>query len=225
MMKRKVSPPSFLAKTTSIEKKERLKVIARLITYSESMRAGRLANVKDLERFTIHGSKRISRLSKRTIAELGELTKSSDRLRRAIYIQSFLKIIVVTYFGASIFLLISPRYFELSYLSYLYNILLSRFIILLMITLGGAFLVVRQYTEKRFKEFFNRSQLERLKKRWKGIVQEYINMLNKEIKLYRENPKEFQFRLYHNDYKGIEIISKPSIISNFYVAIAKVESD
>ncbi|MDI6847774.1 MAG: hypothetical protein QMD23_06565 [Candidatus Bathyarchaeia archaeon] len=50
-------------------------------------------------------------------------------------------------------------------------------------------------------------------------------MLGKEIRRYEMNPRKFQFRLYHDDYKGIEILHKPGAFSSFYVAVAKISRE
>jgi len=212
------------------KRKERLDEIIKVIEFFEKARARKISSPSEYDKVVIgvRDSEKHLKAVKKYYTKMVNLATSHKKINLMIKITSVLHAVSFFVFTAVIVvsLVILLMYFLVKPLTL--NYLLFYFfqgIVIAMVILLSIFPVMRGYTEKKLKAFYDQhsTELKSAERRGKEIVQKYIFILGKELKMYKMNPKKFRFKIYHEDYQGIEIIKKPGIFSPSYIAIAKTK--
>jgi hypothetical protein len=100
-----------------------------------------------------------------------------------------------------------------------WNFIHSPYVVLPMFALGTLFIILKQYVGRSLKKYVDERAHEQSRDRnLKEIAQQSIYELAKRISDSAQDPKKFKFRIFHTDYDGISIESKPGLIKSHYVA-------
>lgn len=218
-----------MRKEASRKRKERLDNILKLIKFFDEARARRISNPSEFETITkgVRGSRKDLKAVKKDFDKMVSLAESSKKIRKLVRVTSALEItsfclFVVVLIVSVIYYFTKPSGLNQSLLVYFFQ-----GAVIAMIVLPCTFLIMRRYTERKLRMLYDQHSMELkgVERRAREIVQRYIFVLGREIRRYEMNPRKFQFRLYHDDYKGIEILHKPGAFSSFYVAVAKINRE
>lgn len=218
-----------MTEKTFRKRKERLDNILKLIEFFDEARARRISDPSKFETITkgVRGSRKDLKAVKKDFDKMVSLAESSKKIRRMVRVTSALEITSFFLFVVVLAISVMQYLIELPSLNQSLLIYLLQGAVIAMIVLPCTFLIMRRYTERKLRMLYNQHsvELKGAERRAREIVQRYIFVLGREIRRYKVNPEKFQFRLYHDDYKGIEIVHKPGAFSSFYVAVAKINRE
>lgn len=202
------------------ETKQRIDDIRRSLERSDATRRGHLypgvniARRRRLDIFSRYDSKFLRRDTLEASAEI-----KSKRLTLAVKIANILQIVTIPYFG----FLMGSALLRLK-LQEPWNVVYSPLIILPMFGMATAFLVLRDYVDRKVRRYVDQRAKEGSgrDKHLKETTQHFINKLASQVAQDKEDPARFKFKIFYDDYKGIRIVSRPGIIRRHYVAAVAI---
>jgi hypothetical protein len=105
-----------------------------------------------------------------------------------------------------------------------WNILTSPYVVLPMFAMAAVFLVLKQYIGRTMKKYVNKRSGEDARDRnLKKITQQAIYDLRRELIVSRQDPSKFKFKVFHKDYEAMEVVSRPGLLKDYYVAKVQVQ--
>jgi hypothetical protein len=136
------------------------------------------------------------------------------KFKTVLRLSNILQMITLPYFG----ILIATSLVK-AQLPSPWNFIYSPYAVLPMVVLATMYIVFKQYVGRNLDKYVDeRAHGQSRDRNLKEIAQQCIYELARQINSSGQDPKKFKFRIYHKDYSGISIDSKPGIIRNHYVA-------
>ena len=153
---------------------------------------------------------------RKEILELEMGISKREKLRRYISLSVFfrhLSIISISFIGASFAL----YYANPNKFSFLLKLATSPLIVLLLIiVIPNIYLVLDYLARSYIKEHFSNIRVES-RRRLKVVINELLAILIDQMKRYNIKADKIKLKVYHTDYKSIEIVKKPSIFRRYYI--------
>lgn len=207
-------------------KDEELENLAWLISVIDSYRVGMGVNIEELRNRirTLKGPLKVENWTlvyndMKAIVDLPLEKEPGIKLYINLFVfsrylvkQSFLIVGVVLF----IFLLTLrfPFSFTTERLQYLlYAIIAATWVVV----------AVRGITRNKLKTFYyhHMNDYRKNEERLQIAAQDLINKMGKALEEKGENPGKYTFSVYQKDYKGIQILSKPGVLRDFYTIAVK----
>jgi hypothetical protein len=194
----------------------RLEEARRSVERCDAIRRGHLYPEVALEKRRNRGMipKRSIRYVREDLQDARVEMRASMKLKMAVRASNILQIVTIPYFT----ILIVASVARIS-LQKPWDSIYSLPLMLPMFGLASAFLFIRQYVNRKLSKYVDkRASEESRDKNLKQLTQHCIAELAGEITKFGQDPHKFRFKIYHEDYDGIEIVSRPGLLRGHYVA-------
>jgi len=180
----------------------------------DAIRRGHLYPEMNPERMKGTISKSAVRYVRKDIQNAASELSLPTRFKTIVRLSNVLQYVTFPYFmiliATSLFRMILPKP---------WNVIYSPYVVLPMFALAAMFLVLKQYVGRGLNKYVDeRSRGQSRDRNLKEIAQQCIYELARQISNSGQDPKKFKFRIFHTDYDGIRIESKPGLVRSYYVA-------
>jgi len=203
------------------KKKRELEDLATLISAVDGFRVGRCAELKSMDRIVrkvrLTGTSKKWTSIRRDLEAIRDLPTSSPKVMFMMNLALLLRFLGLVSFTAVMMLAIMVSIGSAIEITESFtNIFVS------VLIFGNVVLVVRYFVKERVKKFFDESagRLKSKSTHLRELNQELVNRLREGIKKYKGKPRDYKLILFNSDYKDIQILKKPGILREHFVAIA-----
>lgn len=203
------------------KKKRELEDLATLISAVDGFRVGRCAELKSMDRIVrkvrLTGTSKKWKSIRRDLEAIMDLPTSSPKVMFMMNLALLLRFLGLVSFLVVMMLAIMVSIGSAIELTGSFIDIFNSVLIF-----GIVVLVVRYFVKERVKKFFDESagRLKSKSTHLRELNQELIDRLSEGIKKYKGKPRDYKLILYNSDYKGIQILKRPGVLREHFVAIA-----